>query len=97
MDTGRDEEEPAMLNMLAEKIMSQPMKPQHMAYCPTMDLIALVTVDEQVQVHRLNGKRVFGVSNRKRDCRVVQMTWKPNGKHVHQNSPDIRTNDLQSC
>lgn len=75
-------EEPLMLNMLAEKIMSQPMRPEHMAYCPTMDLIALVTIDEQVHVYRLNGQRVFGVTNKKRDCSIVQMRWKPNGQHV---------------
>jgi anaphase-promoting complex subunit 4 len=73
------DEEPAGLNLLAEKVMRQPINPSTVAYCPTMDLIALSTVDEQVHVYRLNGQRVFGVSNKRSGCRVERLHWKPNG------------------
>ena len=68
-----------VLNLLAEKTLPQPVKNDLVAYCPTMDLIALATVDEQVHVFRLNGQRVFGVSNRKPQCQVTCLQWKPNG------------------
>jgi len=73
------DDEPSMLNMLAEKVMHQPIKLDSLAYCPTMDLIALATVDEQVHVYRLNGQRVFGVSNKKSGCTVARLQWKPDG------------------
>lgn len=72
-------DEPSVLNMLAEKVMHQPIKLENVAYCPTMDLIALATADEQVHVYRLNGQRVFGVSNKKNGCRITRLQWKPDG------------------
>ena len=45
---------------MAEKVLSVTCKPQTLAYCPTMDLVALASEDEQVHVYRLNGQRVFG-------------------------------------
>ncbi|MCJ1390336.1 hypothetical protein MMC18_003195 [Xylographa bjoerkii] len=71
---------PAGLNLLAEKLVHQPIKIDNLVYCPTMDLIALVTIDEQIHVYRLNGQRVFGASNKKPDCIVRQLRWKPNGQ-----------------
>ena len=68
-----------MLLEVAEKVLPQAIKPGLVAYCPTMDLIALATRDEQVHVFRLNGQRVFGVANKATDCTIVQITWKPNG------------------
>ncbi|MCJ1440240.1 MAG: hypothetical protein MMC23_000723, partial [Stictis urceolatum] len=67
-----------MLLEVAEKVLPQAIKPGLVAYCPTMDLIALATRDEQVHVFRLNGQRVFGVANKATDCTIVQITWKPN-------------------
>jgi len=72
-------DEPSVLNMLAEKILHQPIKLDSLAYCPTMDLIALATVDEQVHVYRLNGQQVFGVSNKKNERSVAGLQWKPDG------------------
>lgn len=69
-----------MLNMLAEKIVLSAINAEHLAYCPSMDLIALATVDEQVHVHRLNGQRVFGVANKKSGAKIQGVQWKPNGK-----------------
>ena len=74
-----DEDGDAMLNMLTEKVMPQAIKSNLVAYCPTMDLLALVTVNEQMHVFRLNGQRVFGVSSKKDKCKIIQLQWKPNG------------------
>ena len=80
-----------MLTMLAEKIAPKALKPDQVAYCPTMDLVAVATIDEQVQVFRLNGQRVFGVANKKPSCKITQLRWKPNGQlHIH----DLRANSL---
>ena len=68
-----------MLNMLAHKIVQPAVIPQHLAYCPTMDLIALATVDQKVHVYRLNGQNVFGVASKQPGAKVIQIKWKPNG------------------
>ena len=47
---------------IAEKLLPAKCKLGTLTYCPTMDLIALATVDEEVHVFRLNGQRVFGGS-----------------------------------
>ena len=74
----------ATLTLLAEKIAPKALKPDQVAYCPTMDLVAVATIDEQVQVFRLNGQKVFGVANKKPGCKVSQLKWKPNGQlHTH--------------
>ena len=75
-------DEPAMFNMLAEKVMHQAINPAYLAYCPTMDLIALATIDEQVQVYRLNGQRVFGVTNKQSESKIRGLKWKPNGQNL---------------
>ncbi|OJD22627.1 hypothetical protein ACJ73_06023 [Blastomyces percursus] len=48
------------LASVAEKTLTSKCKPGSMAYCPTMDLVAVTSVDERVDVFRLNGQRVFG-------------------------------------
>ena len=51
------------LSLVAEKSLPAKCKTHMVAYCPTMDLIALVsTADEELSVYRLNGQRVFGGS-----------------------------------
>ena len=72
-------DERPMLTMLAEKVMHQEMNMEHVSYCPTMDLVAIPTIDGQVHVYRMNGQRVFGVSHKKADCAVTALMWKPNG------------------
>jgi anaphase-promoting complex subunit 4 len=69
-----------MLNVLGEKLLQQAIQNDLIAYCPTMDLIALATVDQQVHVFRINGQKVFGVPNRDSQSQVKQLEWKPNGK-----------------
>ncbi|MCJ1311524.1 hypothetical protein MMC25_005196 [Agyrium rufum] len=72
-------QEPPSLNMLGEKILPQHVQPELLTYCPTMDLIALVTADEQTQVFRLNGQRVFSVQKKSPSLKISQLSWKPNG------------------
>ncbi|TQB77042.1 anaphase promoting complex subunit 4 [Monascus purpureus] len=47
---------------VGEQLLPAKCKARTLAYCPTMDLIALATVDEELRVLRLNGQRVFGGS-----------------------------------
>ena len=68
-----------MAEPLAEKVVQPAINPAHVAYCPTMDLVALATIDEQVQVYRLNGQKVFGILNKQTPARVDHIKWKPNG------------------
>ena len=68
-----------MAEPLAEKVVQPAINPAHVAYCPTMDLVALATIDEQVQVYRLNGQKVFGILNKQAPAQVDQIKWKPNG------------------
>ena len=63
-------------------------KPSTLALCPTMDLIALATEDEELRVFRLNGQRVFGGSfggdpylgEDEEDGEVRALAWKENGE-----------------
>lgn len=79
-----------MAEPLAEKVVQPAINPTHVAYCPTMDLVALATVDEQVQVYRLNGQKVFGILNKQTSGQIDQMKWKPNGIAALNPSSTIR-------
>lgn len=72
--------EPALLNLLAEKITPQPVNVDQLVYCPTMDLIAVGTRDDQVHVFRLNGQRVFGAAYGQKSLQVRRLHWKPSGE-----------------
>lgn len=77
------ENDPAtMLPLLAEKSLQLAINPQNLAYNPTMDLIALSTVDEKVHVYRLNGQKVFGVTSKQQAVKVNCIKWRPNGKRA---------------
>ncbi|KAG5288861.1 anaphase-promoting complex component Cut20/Apc4 [Histoplasma capsulatum G186AR] len=74
------------LASVAEKTLASKCKPGSMAYCPTMDLVALTSVDERVDVFRLNGQRVFGGvygdggrGGGERGREVRRIKWKGNG------------------
>ena len=49
----------------------------HMQWCPTMDLLAIVTSDSHVAVHRTTWQRLFLVSGLDEPVRC--MTWRPCG------------------
>ena len=69
-----------MASPLAEKLVQPAVNPRHLAYCPTMDLIALASIDEHIHVYRLNGQKVFGITNKIPAKKVKHIKWKPNGK-----------------
>lgn len=73
------EKEAAGLKMLVEKALQCPVNPRHVAYCPTMDLLALATADEQTHVFRTNGQRVFSVSRKEPGGKIADIKWKPDG------------------
>lgn len=76
------------LTPVGEKSLPAKCKPQAVAYCPTMDLIALATEDEELRVFRLNGQRVFGGSfggdpylgEDEEDGEIRGMAWKGDGE-----------------
>ena len=69
-----------MADPLAEKLVQPAVNSRHMTYCPTMDLIALASVDEHIHVYRLNGQRVISITNKQSANKVNQIKWKPNGQ-----------------
>ncbi|PYH96736.1 anaphase-promoting complex component Cut20/Apc4 [Aspergillus ellipticus CBS 707.79] len=50
------------LTPVGEKSLPARCKANTLTYCPTMDLIALVTEDDELRVFRLNGQKVLGGS-----------------------------------
>jgi len=65
--------------VLSEKVLPQPADPTLLAYCPSMDLVALVTTDQQVLIYRSNGQRVYGATQKAGSLHVESIRWKPNG------------------
>lgn len=70
----------SMADLLSEKLVQPAVNPRHLAYCPTMDLIALASIDEHIHVYRFNGQKVFGITNKQSAYKVTQIKWKPNGQ-----------------
>ena len=68
------------LRILAELAVPHAVNPRLMAYCPTMDLLAVATLENQVHVYRLSGQKVFSVANRQAVGGVNQIQWKPDGQ-----------------
>ncbi|PBP26569.1 anaphase-promoting complex component Cut20/Apc4 [Diplocarpon rosae] len=66
--------------ILSEKTLHQAANPGLITYCPSMDLVALVTADQQVFIYRLNGQRVYGAIQKADDLGVQSIRWKPNGQ-----------------
>jgi hypothetical protein len=46
-------------------------------WCPTMDLLAWITVDDQLVVQRLSWQRLFSI--RVHDQPITAITWRPDG------------------
>jgi anaphase-promoting complex subunit 4 len=69
----------AELQLVGEKALHQTVDPHLLAYCPSMDLLALGSSDQQVLIYRLNGQRVYGTAQKGNLVRVERIEWKPNG------------------
>lgn len=85
-------EEGSQLTPVGEKSLPAKCKLSTVAYCPSMDLIALATEDEELRVFRLNGQRVFGgrfggdayLDEEDGEDGVVRaLAWKGNGELVN--------------
>ena len=67
-----------MLTPLGEKVLQTAINPKFIRYCPTMDLLAVATMDDHVHVYRFNGQEVFEITS-KQQAKIQQVVWKPNG------------------
>jgi anaphase-promoting complex subunit 4 len=73
------------LEILSEKTLHQTADPRLLTYCPSMDLVAITSTDQQVLIYRLNGQRVYGAAQKGASLKVESIRWKPNG--TRENSP----------
>lgn len=77
------EEGLASLELLGEKKnLHQTVDAGLLEYCPSMDLVALGSTDQQVLIYRVNGQRVYGASQKAGALRVEGIRWKPNGNLI---------------
>lgn len=67
------------MHPVGKKTIPEVCKARTLAYCPTMDLVALATENRNLHVFRLNGQRVFGASCEDNDFDIAWVRWKPNG------------------
>jgi len=72
---------PAML-LQAEKEFAQPVRLRLTRCCPTMDLVAVITNEEQLDVYRFNGQRAFGLQRKNPSSAVSSICWKYNGNLI---------------
>ena len=48
-------------------------------WCPTMDIVVLVTADQQLQSFRLNWERLW---SKQPSAGITSLHWRPDGKHI---------------
>lgn len=77
-----ESKKPRQLLQQAEKILLHPIHAHLIAYCPTMDLIAIVTDEENFDVYGINGQRAFGLKRKSEDLNVDALHWEFNGKSI---------------
>lgn len=75
------------VQVIGEKALHQAVDPNLLAYCPSMDLLALGSSDQQVLIYRLNGQRVYGAAQKGTPAHVERIEWKPNGKYLANQPP----------
>lgn len=86
--------EAPQLTPVGEKTLPAKCKPSALAYCPSMDLIALATEDDELRVFRLNGQNVFGGSfggdpylgEDEANGEIRALAWKGNGRFSRENT-----------
>ena len=82
---------PPMLNLVGEKFLASRCRPGTLSYCPTMDLVAVVTIielpgdggrtEEKLSVWRLNGQQVFGW-DAATGLEIPFVKWKMDGRLI---------------
>ena len=76
-----DEIEDIALPKWTEKIFPHHFRENLLAYCPTMGLIAVVTLEDHVEIYRVaNGQYAFGLKRNSPKLSVDAISWKYNGK-----------------
>ncbi|ELR09255.1 hypothetical protein GMDG_03825 [Pseudogymnoascus destructans 20631-21] len=75
---------PVQLRVIAEKTLYSPANPDLLAYSPSMELLAVGGADHNVLIYRLNGQRVFSLSQKVKDVvlELQKLVWKPNGQLI---------------
>jgi anaphase-promoting complex subunit 4 len=71
---------PVELSLIGEKTLHHGANPRLLAYCPSMELLALGSIDQQVSLYRLNGQRVYNIAQKGTSPTVDRISWKPNGR-----------------
>ncbi|CAI6336371.1 unnamed protein product [Periconia digitata] len=66
----------------SEKILLHTIHAHLISYCPTMDLIAIVSSEENLDVYRINGQRAFGLKRKSEDVHVMTVCWQWNGAAI---------------
>lgn len=91
MDDDNSESDPASSTelptrgfpILYQKTLPFPARHGLAAWSPQLDLIALVTSNENVLLYRMNGQRVWGFAHRRDrmgiETRVERLQWRPDG------------------
>jgi len=67
------------LKLIGEKTLHHEANPLLVTYCPSMELLALGSSDQQVSLYRLNGQRIYSVAQKGTSLAVNRICWKPNG------------------
>lgn len=68
---------------LSDKVQAAPIKRDLIQWCPTMDLLAMISDSDEVFLNRLSGQRVWSVNPALtgQEAEVpVSLTWRPDGK-----------------
>ena len=71
-----------MASFLSEKTVQPSVNPDHLSTCPTMDLVALATIDQKLNVFRLNGQEVLNLKDRHPGSHIDAIAWKPDGVYA---------------
>jgi anaphase-promoting complex subunit 4 len=68
-----------ILKSLGEKSLSEAVVSDVLSHCPSMELVVLGTLDQQVQIYRLNGQQIYASNQRRGNLKVDCVCWKPDG------------------
>lgn len=79
MNNSSDVPDRPALGLHSEKTFPQPVHAHLLACCPTRDLIAVVTKEEQLDVYRFGEQRTFGLKRKHPDLKVTCIRWKYDG------------------
>ena len=74
----------AILELVGSKTLHNPANASLLAYCPSMELVAVGTQDKHVFIFRINGQRVYGAGQKQKYTVLdaQKLAWKPNGEHA---------------